>query len=72
MIEELDLDLLERTIHNLEEKAHYADIRIAESKNTAIVMKDGKIQELDDADELYNHPKTDYTRNLIDAIPGRV
>lgn len=20
---------------------------------------------------IYNHPKTDYTRNLIDAIPGR-
>jgi len=37
-----------------------------------VVMKDGSIQELDDADELYNHPKTDYTRNLIDAIPGRV
>jgi len=37
-----------------------------------VVMKDGEIQETDDADELYNHPKTDYTRNLIDAIPGRV
>jgi peptide/nickel transport system ATP-binding protein len=37
-----------------------------------VVMKDGSIQELDDADQLYNHPKTDYTRNLIDAIPGRV
>ncbi|MEI6348939.1 MAG: ABC transporter ATP-binding protein [Bacteroidota bacterium] len=37
-----------------------------------VVMKDGMIQEISDADELYNHPKTDYTRNLIDAIPGRV
>lgn len=36
-----------------------------------VVMKDGEIQEINDADELYNHPKTDYTRNLIDAIPGK-
>ena len=35
-----------------------------------VVMKDGKIQEINDADELYNHPQTDYTKNLIDAIPG--
>ena len=41
MIGELDLDLLERTIHNLEKKADYADIRVAEAHNTVIVMKDG-------------------------------
>jgi peptide/nickel transport system ATP-binding protein len=35
-----------------------------------VVMKDGKIQEINDADELYNYPQTDYTKNLIDAIPG--
>jgi len=34
-----------------------------------IVMKDGKIQEMGDADEIYYNPKTDYTKNLIDAIP---
>ena len=34
-----------------------------------IVMNDGKIEEIGDADEIYNHPKTTYTRNLIDAIP---
>jgi peptide/nickel transport system ATP-binding protein len=34
-----------------------------------IVMKDGRIQELNNADELYDNPQTDYTRQLIDAIP---
>lgn len=34
-----------------------------------VVMKDGKIQEMGDADEIYFNPKTDYTRRLIDAIP---
>jgi len=34
-----------------------------------IVMNQGKIEEMGDADEIYNHPKTTYTRNLIDAIP---
>ncbi|MGD0710491.1 MAG: ABC transporter ATP-binding protein, partial [Bacteroidales bacterium] len=34
-----------------------------------IVMKDGKIQEYGDADDIYANPTTDYTRKLIDAIP---
>ncbi len=34
-----------------------------------IVMKDGKIQEYGDADEIYSNPKTEYTRKLIDAVP---
>jgi peptide/nickel transport system ATP-binding protein len=34
-----------------------------------IVMNQGKIEEMGDADEIYHHPKTAYTRNLIDAIP---
>ena len=33
------------------------------------VMQMGKIVELGDADEICNHPQTDYTRKLIDAIP---
>ncbi len=33
------------------------------------VMKDGKILELGDADNIYHHPKSDYTRGLIEAIP---
>ncbi|MFB9055198.1 ABC transporter ATP-binding protein [Mariniflexile ostreae] len=34
-----------------------------------LVMNKGKIEELDDADVIYNHPKKDYTKKLIDAIP---
>lgn len=34
------------------------------------VMKDGKIIELGEAEEVYRNPQTEYTRMLIDAIPG--
>lgn len=34
-----------------------------------LVMNKGRIEELDDADEIYNHPKKDYTKKLIQAIP---
>ena len=34
-----------------------------------IVMNQGKIEEMGDADEIYNHPKKEYTRKLIAAIP---
>ncbi|MFK7772542.1 MAG: ABC transporter ATP-binding protein [Saprospiraceae bacterium] len=34
-----------------------------------IVMNQGKIEEIGDADEIYHHPKTKYTRDLIEAIP---
>lgn len=34
-----------------------------------LVMQHGKQMELDDADEIYTHPKTQYTKDLIDAIP---
>ncbi|RIA08276.1 peptide/nickel transport system ATP-binding protein [Flavobacteriaceae bacterium MAR_2010_72] len=34
-----------------------------------IVMNNGKIEELDDADIIYEHPKKDYTKKLIHAIP---
>jgi peptide/nickel transport system ATP-binding protein len=32
-------------------------------------MKDGEIQEIGEADEIYKNPKSDYTRLLFDAIP---
>ncbi|PLX10725.1 MAG: ABC transporter ATP-binding protein [Marinilabiliales bacterium] len=35
-----------------------------------MVMKDGKIVEIGSADEVYNSPKQEYTRQLIEAIPG--
>lgn len=34
-----------------------------------VVMNQGKIEEIGDADEIYKKPKTDYTQKLIDAIP---
>jgi len=34
-----------------------------------IVMKDGKIEEMGLADEIYKNPKSPYTKKLIDSIP---
>jgi peptide/nickel transport system ATP-binding protein len=34
-----------------------------------VVMKKGKIEEIGDADEIYNNPKRDYTKKLISSIP---
>ena len=34
-----------------------------------VVMKAGRIVELGDAEQVYYHPKEDYTRNLIASIP---
>jgi peptide/nickel transport system ATP-binding protein len=34
------------------------------------VMQNGRIVEMGDADSIYARPKTDYTKNLIRAIPG--
>ncbi|MFD2542837.1 ABC transporter ATP-binding protein [Lacinutrix gracilariae] len=34
-----------------------------------LVMNAGKIEEIDDADEIYKHPKKEYTKKLIHAIP---
>jgi len=37
-----------------------------------LVMNQGKIEELGDADEIYANPKTDYSKRLIAAIPKGV
>ena len=34
-----------------------------------VVMNQGKIEELGDADQIYTNPQTEYTRKLISAIP---
>nr|WP_291152395.1 ABC transporter ATP-binding protein [Flavobacterium sp. UBA7680] len=34
-----------------------------------LVMNKGKVEEINDADELYAHPKAEYTKKLIDSIP---
>jgi len=36
-----------------------------------MVMKNGEIQEMGEADEVYTNPQSEYTQKLIDAIPGR-
>jgi TldD protein len=42
----LDPDLFRKTIDSMDSKADYVDIRVNESTNNIIVMKDGKIQEI--------------------------
>ena len=38
-----------------------------------VVMKDGKIEEMGEADEIYSNSKTEYTQKLISSIPeGKV
>ncbi len=37
-----------------------------------MVMKNGEIQEMGEADEVYTNPQTEYTRLLLDAIPRGV
>ncbi len=38
-----------------------------------VVMNQGKIEEIGDADDIYNNPQTEYTKKLISAIPkGRL
>lgn len=34
-----------------------------------VVMRNGSIVEMEEADQLYYHPKDDYTKTLIDSIP---
>jgi peptide/nickel transport system ATP-binding protein len=34
-----------------------------------VVMNHGIVEEIGDADEVYNHPQSFYTQTLIDAIP---
>ena len=34
-----------------------------------VVMNKGKVEEIADADEIYQHPKSKYTQTLIEAIP---
>lgn len=36
-----------------------------------LVMQNGNMMEMADSDELYRHPKTEYTRALLAAIPGQ-
>ena len=39
--------------------------------NRILVMHKGKIVEEGDADQVYYHPKNEYTKKLVNAIPGK-
>jgi len=39
--------------------------------DVVLVMQHGRVMEMADSDQLYASPQTDYTRNLLAAIPGR-
>ncbi len=41
-----DIDYLFKIVHNLEKKAEYVDLRVGQSNNSSIIMKDDKIQEI--------------------------
>jgi len=34
-----------------------------------LVMNEGKIEEIGEADSIYNNPQKEYTKKLIEAIP---
>lgn len=42
----VDLDLFKSILKKVEDEVDYADVRVADSQNTSIIMKDGKIQEI--------------------------
>lgn len=47
-----NVDLIQKIINSLENKADYIDIRVNESVNNVIVMKEGKIQEIRSGNDL--------------------
>ncbi len=46
MANQWDIDLFKGMLNKIESKVDYADIRVSDSQNTSITMKDGKIQEI--------------------------
>jgi peptide/nickel transport system ATP-binding protein len=65
-------------LNHLKQTYHFTFIFISHDlsvvrymSDRVMVMKDGKIEELAEADQLYNHPQSAYTQKLIEAIPGK-
>ncbi len=63
-------------LNKLKEDYHFTYIFISHDLSVVkfmsdrmIVMKDGKILEIGEADKIYASPETEYTRRLIEAIP---
>jgi peptide/nickel transport system ATP-binding protein len=65
-------------LNHLKQTYHFTFIFISHDlsvvrymSDRVMVMKDGKIEELAEADQLYNYPQSAYTQKLIEAIPGK-
>ena len=65
-------------LNRLKEERHLTYIFISHDlsvvrfmSDRVVVMYNGKPVEMDDADELFEHPQNDYTKKLIAALPGR-
>ena len=65
-------------LNRLKEERHHTYIFISHDlsvvrfmSDRVVVMYNGKPVEMNDADELFEHPKNDYTKKLIAALPGR-
>lgn len=43
---------------------------VRENADDIVVMESGKVVEHGRADDIFDHPATDYTRELIEAVPG--
>lgn len=66
-------------LNQLKEEFHFTYIFISHDlslvrfmSDRILVMYKGKPVELNDADELFNHPQNDYTKKLIAALPGKI
>lgn len=67
-------------LNNLKEKYNFTYIFISHDMSVVkfmsdrmMVMNQGKVEELGDAEEVFKNPKSDYTKKLIEAIPrGKV
>ena len=65
-------------LNRLKEERHLTYIFISHDlsvvrfmSDRVVVMYNGKTVEMNDADELFEHPQNDYTKKLIAALPGR-
>lgn len=65
-------------LNHLKEERHLTYIFISHDlsvvrfmSDRVLVMYNGKPVEMNDADALFEHPKNDYTKKLIDALPGK-
>ncbi|WJH37722.1 ABC transporter ATP-binding protein (plasmid) [Aliirhizobium terrae] len=48
------------------------DLRVArEIADRVLVMRKGQVEEEQATEELFENPRSDYTRRLLDAVPGR-